>query len=219
MTSGASESSPVVADISGDGVPDVVMGDETGNLAALDGATATMLPGFPIQLEAEVKGSAGLCDCDGDGLSEVVVAGWDRNIYMWDYDYPFSPGEIPPWPQFHHDAERTGYTGTPILLDAGDAAPPTALEFAAPWPNPARGSLRLSWGVPREQAGARFELTVFDLAGRRVQTVAQGAARAGRHSATWNLRDEGGSPVGNGVYFVRLALGGQARSQKLIVLH
>ncbi len=220
MTAGASESSPVVADITGDGKADVVMGDETGNLSAIDGATGAMLAGFPIQLEAEVKGPAALCDCDGDGMTEIVVAGWDRNIYMWDYDHPFSPGGPPPWPQFHHDAERTGNYATPILLDAGGAGgAPLALEFGSPWPNPAHASMRLQWGVPRDQAGAPYEVAVFDLTGRRVQTVERGTASAGRFSTAWNLRDAGGAPVGNGVYFLRIQVGAQSASRKLVVVH
>jgi len=96
LTTGSSESSPVVADINGDGIPDVVMGDENGQLTALSGADGSVLPGFPIQLPAEVKGTPALCDCDGDGKTEIVVAGWDKNVYVWDYDFPFSPGHVPP---------------------------------------------------------------------------------------------------------------------------
>ena len=113
------QSSPVIADISGDGKPDIVIGDENSTLAAISG-NATMLPGFPIQLNGEVRGAPAVCDCDGDGLSEIVVAGWDRNFYMWDYDFPFSPGKTPPWPQFHHDAARTGFASSPVFVGVKD---------------------------------------------------------------------------------------------------
>src|SRR5262249_26468753 len=73
LTSDATVSSPVVADINGDGVNDVVIGDEDGSLAALSGATGTMLPGFPIAMAAEASGTPALCDCDGDGMTEIVT--------------------------------------------------------------------------------------------------------------------------------------------------
>jgi hypothetical protein len=219
LTSSASESSPVVADINGDGLLDIVMGDETGNLTALSGGTGAVLPGFPIQLEAEVKGTPALCDCDGDGKTEIVVAGWDKDIHMWDYDYPFSPAGPPPWPQFHHDSQRTGYVGTPILLGVGDKlGAPATLELAAPRPNPARGAPRLAWGVPAGDVGRPVDLGVFDLSGRRVRTLASGPAHSGRFESVWDLRDAQGRTVANGVYFVRLSLAGRSESRKLAIL-
>jgi hypothetical protein len=219
----ASESSPVVADINGDGWEDVVMGGEDVTVTAISGIDGTVLPGFPIVLGAEVRGTPAVCDCDGDTKSEVVVAGWDANLYVWDYDFPFSPGRTPSWPQFHHDAARSGLFSNPVFVSVDDdggpvAAVPGELAFAAPQPNPARGGTRLSYAIPSTRPGERFELAVFDLSGRRVRTLAQGEAHSGRWSAAWDLRGEDGARVGEGVYFVRLALGATARSQKLIVL-
>jgi len=221
LTSGASESSPVVADINGDGRPDIVMGDENGQLAAISGIDATMLPGFPIQLGAEVRGTPAVCDCDGDGKTEIVAANWDKNLYVWDYDFSFSPGHIPPWPQFHHDAARTGYAGTPVFVgvdDDGAKAPPRSLELAAPAPNPASGATRLWYGIPAERAGGDVELAIYDLAGRRVRVLERGIARPGRHSVAWDLRDESGATTQAGVYFARLTLGPEVRTRKLVVV-
>jgi hypothetical protein len=60
---------------------------------------------------------------------------------------------------------------------------------------------------------------VFDISGRCVNTIQRGVARPGRLAVDWNLRGADGSPVNNGVYFVRVKLGAQAASQKLVVLH
>jgi len=220
LTSGSSESCPVVADINGDGHPDILMGDENGQLAAISGADATMLPGFPIQLGAEVRGTPAVCDCDGDGKTEIVLADWDKNLYVWDYDFPFSPGVVPPWPQFHHDAQRTGYAGTPMWagVDDGGQAPLRALELAAPAPNPAGTSTRLWYGVPADRAGGALELAVYDLSGRRVRVLERGAAKAGRQSAAWDLRDDSGAAAHAGVYFARLTLGAQSLTRKLVVV-
>jgi hypothetical protein len=196
LTSGACESSPVVADINGDHWPDVVIGGEDATLSGFSGANAQLLPGFPIPVGAEVRGTPALCDCDWDGKSEIVLADWDGNLYMWDYDMPFSPGTLPPWPQFHHDAQHTGFFNTPPTLDVppnGASDIPAHVEFAAPQPNPAHSGTRIFYGVPAGREGAPLEIAIFDLSGRRVRTVASGVARPGRFSASWDLRFQLGS--------------------------
>jgi hypothetical protein len=220
LTSWATEASPVVADINGDGHPDVVMVEQNGQLTAFSGADASLLPGFPIQLAGEAAGTPALCDCDGDGKTEIVTAGLDLNVYMWDYDFAFSPGQIPPWPQFHHDAARTGYAGTVISAGAEEETPalPRALELALPAPKPARGGTRLWYGVPADRAGGLLELAIYDLSGRRVRTLQSGRAEPGRHSVSWDLRDASGAPAHTGVYFARLSLGAEAHSRKLVVV-
>jgi hypothetical protein len=220
LTTMSTECSPVVADINGDGHPDILIGEENGQLTALSGADASVLPGFPIQLSAEVKGSPAVCDCDGDGKTEIALAGWDKNVYLWDYDFPYSPGQNPPWPQFHHDPARTGYAGTPMVVGTpeGPKALPQALELAPPAPNPARGGTRFWYGVPAGHAGDLLELAVFDLSGRRVRLLQSGRAEAGRQSAAWDLRDASGAPAVPGVYFARLSLGAEVRSRKLVVV-
>jgi len=226
MTSGASESSPVVADINGDGFNDIVCGGEDSQLTALSGADGSVLPGFPIQLGGEVRGTPALADVDKDGKTEIVLAGWDKNIYVWDYDFLFSPGKTPPWPQFHHDARRTGFASAPLFVGVGDgpATGPGAvrtLEFAPPSPNPMRtgsSAATLDLAVPSTMAGGQYDLSIFDLSGRRVKRVDSGLAPVGRFSLKWDLRDEKGRPVDGGVYFVRFTLGGKSVSHKLVVL-
>jgi hypothetical protein len=216
MTDAASECSPVVADVSGDGIPDIVIGDENGVLSAFSG-TGALLPGFPITLGAEVRGAPALCDCDGDGLSEIVVAGWDTRLYVWDYDFPFSPAGTPEWPQFHHDAMRTGFTWATRTVDTTEEAP-SVMQLQAPAPNPARSLMNLGYAVPAEGGGKLLEIAVFDLVGRKVRVLAQGPAVPGRFSARWDLRSSDGSPVRSGVYFVRMSLAGFRQARRFVVL-
>ena len=48
------------------------------------------------------------------------------------------------------------------------------------------------------------DLSVFDVAGRRVTTLAQGAFAPGRYSVHWDARAASGRTLGSGVYFLRL---------------
>jgi len=102
-------------------------------------------------------------------------------------------------------------TGT---LDAPPAAP-TAITFAPPRPNPARGSLTLRFALPRE---ARVRLTIYDTTGRRVRELASGGWPAGNQAIAWDLRDDQGHAVGAGLYFARLEAEGRSLTQMLAAL-
>jgi hypothetical protein len=220
LTSSATESSPVVADIDGDGLNDIVVGDEFNQLTAI-GGNGAILPGFPINVDAEIKGAPGVCDCDGDGLTEILAMSWGGKLHMWDYDFPFSPAGPPPWPQFHHDARHTGYFGEPVLVDVEDPAGdrlPAQVEFASAGPNPAAGVTRFAYAIPADLDGETYRIDVFDLSGRRLRTLAEGRARAGRFSAEWDLRDGERRGVDAGVYFLRLAIAGRGYAQKVVVM-
>jgi photosystem II stability/assembly factor-like uncharacterized protein len=70
-------------------------------------------------------------------------------------------------------------------------------------PNPF--GARTSIGFTLARAG-RARLGVFDLAGRRVRTLADGEHGAGRHDVAWDGRDDAGRAVRAGSYRYRLEL-------------
>jgi hypothetical protein len=220
LTADATRASAVVADINGDGVNDVVVGDEDGSLAALSGASGAMLPGFPITMSAEASGTAALCDCDGDGLSEIVLVDFGGTVHVWDYDFPFSPAGPAPWPQFHQNARRTGTSEelNVVGVDPSLDSAPRTLELAVPNPNPTRAGSKFSFAVPVAQNGAALELAVYDLAGRLVRVLASGPAGAGRATTAWDGRDGHGARIPGGVYLVRLKAGAVSCNRKLVVL-
>ncbi len=74
------------------------------------------------------------------------------------------------------------------------------------------------FGVPATLAGGTYDLSVYDLGGRRIRQVGAGPARAGRFSLEWDLRDDGSRPVRGGVYFARFTVGGKAVTRKLVVV-
>ena len=217
------ECSPIVADINGDGFNDVSVGDEAGELTAISGMRRHGAARLPDPARGRgARHAGGAPTSTGDGMTEIVVADWDKNIYVWDYDFPFQPNGEAPWPQFHHDPRRTGLANSVLYLGAdGPSGGETAvreLELAPPSPNPAYARSRLWFGVPVTLAGGTYDLSIFDLGGRRVRHVDSGDARAGRFSLEWDLRDDGSRPVRGGVYFARFAVGGHAVTRKLVVV-
>jgi hypothetical protein len=85
-------------------------------------------------------------------------------------------------------------------------------------PTPCVRQAALTYSVPAAFDGARLELSIYDVLGRRVQTLRQGAAEPGTHALTWDLRGTDGARLRSGLYFARLAVGGRVmRTQTLLV--
>jgi hypothetical protein len=93
---------------------------------------------------------------------------------------------------------------------------PTAMDFlATPNPNPSSGLATISFGLAQ---ACEVKLELFDLAGRRVQTLISRVLTPGSHTATWNGRDRNGIFAGNGVYFVRLTTPSKVFHSRLVRL-
>jgi hypothetical protein len=105
----------------------------------------------------------------------------------------------------------TRLTFGPIEATVGEAIREFGLE--SPLPNPTSGPTRLDFAVPRD---CRLSLCLYDMQGRRVATLAEGAFPAGRHQAVWNGTN-GGRSVPAGVYFVRLWGEGVNLSRRVVV--
>jgi len=64
-------------------------------------------------------------------------------------------------------------------------------------------------------AGDRVEISVYDLAGRRMKTLVSDFESAGRHDVAWDGRDESGAHVRRGMYFIHIRIGDQARQVRV----
>ena len=84
-------------------------------------------------------------------------------------------------------------------------------------PNPlAGGYATVRYSLPK--AGLAT-LTVFDVTGRTVRTLASGRQKAGFYSVSWDARDSHGRQVPYGVYFYRLDTPGFRSVKKAVVAH
>jgi len=88
----------------------------------------------------------------------------------------------------------------------GDGGLPTVTHLYAPFPNPLRGTSTVRFDLAR---AADLALDVFDLSGRRVAKLADGAFPAGRWSVRWDGLLSSGRTAGAGLYFVRMSDGGR----------
>ncbi|OGF14504.1 MAG: hypothetical protein A2W00_04860 [Candidatus Eisenbacteria bacterium RBG_16_71_46] len=89
-----------------------------------------------------------------------------------------------------------------------------AIELRAAAPNPFRNSTQIAYSLAR---GGFADLSVYDIAGRRMATLFRGQAAPGSHVATWDGRSADGhiAPAGVYRYVLQTDAGRQVRSMVL----
>jgi predicted dienelactone hydrolase len=98
---------------------------------------------------------------------------------------------------------------------AVDGAVPRSVGRLSAAPNPFNPTVVVS--VELDRAGPA-QLAIYDLRGRRVRVLVDGALEAGVHSWRWDGRDEAGSALAAGAYIVELAAGGARDSRRVLML-
>jgi hypothetical protein len=225
LTGGStSESSPIVADFSGDGVPDILFGNEGGLLYGWD-KNGNDIPGFPLTVGDFIRSTPFADDVDGDGAIDLVLAGWDKNVYIWDFPVPYVKAAAQ-WPTLKHDVQRTGwYDYRPRKPTDGGPEPasnrvPPRISLSQNVPNPFNPVTSIAYGVAARAGQAQLDvrLDIFDAGGRRVRQLLRGMRAPGSYTALWDGRDDHGVHVHSGVYFYRLQVAGETRARKMLML-
>jgi len=89
------------------------------------------------------------------------------------------------------------------------------IEFSVVGANPVVGHSAVRFNLPKS---ANVSLRVYSTSGALVRTLYNGQMPAGANAVNWNLQDNAGRPVGNGLYLYELAAGSQVAHAKVSVL-
>ena len=84
---------------------------------------------------------------------------------------------------------------------------PQRVSFST-YPNPARVA-ELRFALPKRE---RVDLSVYDIVGRKVATVASGVFQAGTYARSWNGRSDAGALQRPGMYLYRLRVGAETHT-------
>jgi hypothetical protein len=109
------------------------------------------------------------------------------------------------------DGSATGtIVGDEPTLAVEEAGFPARHELRLAQPNPSRGETQLGYDLPR---AGHVLLEVYDLRGRKVETLVDGVVAAGRHVAFWRPR---AAPAG--MYYVRMKADDFVRTRSVVLI-
>ncbi|MBM4168725.1 MAG: T9SS type A sorting domain-containing protein [Ignavibacteria bacterium] len=97
-----------------------------------------------------------------------------------------------------------------VAVEKMSDAVPTRFSLSQNYPNPFNPSTTIEFGLPQT---TRISLTVFDLVGRGIATLAEGEYQAGVHRVTWNTKN-----LPSGVYFYRFSGGGIVQLKRMMLV-
>jgi hypothetical protein len=102
----------------------------------------------------------------------------------------------------------TGINDNPI-------ATPVAFALNQNYPNPFNPSTVISFSLKEK---GLVNISVFDLLGRHVKTLAASEMSSGAHEVIWNGSDDAGREVASGVYLYNLNASGQSQVRRMTLL-
>ncbi len=116
------------------------------------------------------------------------------------------------WLEETHTGGISDWYG-PVELKAMDL--PRSAALHEPWPNPFNPLVALRVELPR---AAHLVVTIHDVRGRHVATLADERHDAGEFVLNWDGRNDQGQSMSTGAYFARLKTADQTSVQKLMLV-
>ena len=104
-----------------------------------------------------------------------------------------------------------------MTTDIEDGGPslPASFALSQNYPNPFNPSTSIKFAVPNK---SHVNLEIYDILGRKVNTLVDSEFDAGYHTVIWDGRNSSGEQVSTGVYFYRLNAGDYSSSKKMTII-
>jgi hypothetical protein len=113
---------------------------------------------------------------------------------------------------------RTATQNATLLEGSSEGSEKPLIEFGllGVGPNPVRGPGQVQFSLADTSP---IRLAVYDVRGRLVRTLARQTYSPGLHSIAWEPRSDDGTPLSQGIYFVRLNVDGKRFTRRFVVIH
>jgi hypothetical protein len=196
-------SGPLVVDVAGDSLPEILVGTDVGLVYALD-AGGNVVSGFPRKLLPDLADAALISgDADEDGAPEILgVVGVTANALG-----PAGGSGLAGWSAPSGDASRRNFAVAGPRITAASRLRARERPLLA-YPNPARtGLVRLR--ITADQPGP-YSVAIYNLEGERV-FESSGTLRAGTQEIPWST---GG--LASGLYVCRFLSAAAGAAKPLI---
>jgi len=107
------------------------------------------------------------------------------------------------------------YENQNVIVNTDDCFILNKIEIFQNHPNPFNPTTSISFSIPDE---SNVDLSIYNIKGQKVKTVANNQYEKGDHSVVWNGDNESGESVSSGVYFYKIMVNGKNEAMKKCLL-
>ena len=100
-------------------------------------------------------------------------------------------------------------------IDDNIVALPTETKLGNNYPNPFNPTTSINFALATP---GTVTLEVFNIMGQKVRTLVDEQMPAGKHTITWDSKDESGASVASGAYFYKLTTDDYSSTKKMLLL-
>jgi len=166
--------------------------------AVLTAACVSLYSFFTVSSHAAVTGT--VKDTDGEPVAGALVTFIDE-----------SDAEA----SFHDYTDDSGCYEIGLSTVHADVREPVSFILHQNSPNPFNPSTSIAFTL---ETDGLAHLSIFNITGQHVKTLVGSRRSAGRHTVTWDGRDDAGLEVAAGVYLYRLISGGHSSVKKMVLI-
>ncbi len=175
--------------------------------------------------------AAVLNDFDEDGALDLASAWWrygwsdDAEAILDSHGWLTALGMVPgsfgargfPGTGGAYTFLNRGIDGDATSVASGELDPkPQASPVVSVYPNPFNSNVVIRL-TKADLDGDPVSMTVYNVAGQPVRSLARGVLAAETHEVLWDGRTDRGELVSSGAYFLRVDTGGRSMVQKMLV--
>lgn len=160
------------------------------------------------------------------GNFDVIAANMDPNFQQTGTWYDFFSGEsievsntnttITMAPGEYHIYTDVQLETPDIVADVETIGPNTLKKLEVKvYPNPSNLDAKISFVI--DENIRESDISIYDLSGKKVNTLQKGFLPKGEHQFNWNLNNEQGSKVASGAYLLKISAGQSIANSVIIV--
>jgi len=177
----------------------------------VSGETDSWPNGYSTSSEVDrITGHFDLYLCDGSWtISPPYISGYNtppsQNLVI---------SEVP-------DTFRTlnfSYVPSSVKGDENSGGLPKVFTLEQNYPNPFNLTTELRYYVPEKYQTVFVSLRIYNLLGQGIRTLISETQNSGRHSVTWDGKDDKGREVSSGIYFYRLEAGDSKLTKRMVLI-